>query len=164
MNISPIKKLKAEAKELKKAEVEQKNQQKDEAEKLHISAPKMEGLKIVAKLDVSEDKPPVKKDLEKNFDDSSSIKIVASSDEKEAEVQDSNMNFDNSFDEESNASDEVVDSSDEASVIRAKAKKLDGPVIVSSEKIDLAKFKKPVASSSTKIEGKEEEEESVCKP
>ena len=43
----------------------------------------MEGLKIVAKVDVSEDKPPVKKDLEKNFDDSSSIKIVTSSDEKE---------------------------------------------------------------------------------
>ena len=100
----PDKKVKAEAKELKKAEVEQKNQQKDEAEKLHISAPKMEGLKIVAKVDVSEDKPSVKKDLEKNFDDSSSIKIVTSSDEKEAEAQDSKMNFDNSFDEESNAS------------------------------------------------------------
>ena len=160
----PDKKVKAEAKELKKAEVEQKNQQKDEAEKLHISAPKMEGLKIVAKVDVSEDKPPVKKDLEKNFDDSSSIKIVASSDEKEAEVQDSNMNFDNSFDEESNVSDEVVDSSDEASVIRAKAKKLDGPVIVSSEKIDLAKFKKPVASSSTKIEGKKKRKRVSVKP
>ena len=160
----PDKKVKAEAKELKKAEVEQKNQQKDEAEKLHISAPKMEGLKIVAKVDVSEDKPPVKKDIEKNFDDSSSIKIVASSDEKEAEVQDSNMNFDNSFDEESNVSDEVVDSSDEASVIRAKAKKLDGPVIVSSEKIDLAKFKKPVASSSTKIEGKKKRKRVSVKP
>ena len=160
----PDKKVKAEAKELKKAEVEQKNQQRDEAEKLHISAPKMEGLKIVAKVDVSEDKPLVKKDLEKNFDDSSSIKIVASSDEKEAEVQDSNMNFDNSFNEESNVSDEVVDSSDEASVIRAKAKKLDGPVIVSSEKIDLAKFKKPVASSSTKIEGKKKRKRVSVKP
>ena len=45
-----------------------------------------------------------------------------------------------------------------ASIIRAKAKKLDGPTIVSSEKIDLSKFKKsekkPVASSSAKIEGK----------
>ena len=58
----PDKKVKAEAKELKKAEVEQKNQQKDEAEKLNFSAPKMEGLKIVAKVDVSEDKPSVKKD------------------------------------------------------------------------------------------------------
>ena len=34
-------------------------------EKPHISAPKIEGLKIVAKVDVSENKPRVKKVVEK---------------------------------------------------------------------------------------------------
>ena len=67
MNISLIKKVKAEAKELKKAESEQKNQLKDEVEKLHISVQKLEGLKIVAKVDVSENKPRVKKAVEKRY-------------------------------------------------------------------------------------------------
>ena len=65
----PHKKVKAEAKELKKAESEQKNQLKDEVEKLHISAPKIEGLKIVAKVDVSENKAQPKKDIEQDIDE-----------------------------------------------------------------------------------------------
>ena len=154
---------KAEAKELKKAESEQKNQLKDEAEKLHISAPKIEGLKIVAKVDVSENKAQPKKDIVKDIDDSSSNKIGASNDKKEAEVHDSKENFDNSFNKESELSDEGADN-DENSVIRAKAKKLDGPVIISSEKIDLEKFKQPVASSSAKIEAKKKRKRVSVKP
>ena len=50
-----------------------------------------------------------------------------------------------------------------------KLKKLkDGPTIVSSEKIDLSQFKKsekkPVASSSTKIEGKKKRKRVSTKP
>ena len=56
---------------------------------------------------------------------------------------------------------------EKASVIRAKAKKLDGPTIISSEKIDLTQFKKsekkPVASSSAKIEGKKKRKKSFYK-
>ena len=159
----PDKKVKAEAKELKKAESEQKNQLKDEVEKLHISAPKIEGLKIVAKVDVSENKPRVKKAVEKDIDDSSLKKIDASTDKKEAVVVDSKKNFDNSINKESKISDEDV-VNDENSVIRAKAKKLDGPVIISSEKIDLEKFKQPVASSSAKIEGKKKRKRVSVKP
>ena len=159
----PDKKVKAEAKELKKAESEQKNQLKDEVEKLHISAPKIEGLKIVAKVDVSENKAQPKKDIEQDIDDSSSNKIGASNDNKEAVVHDSKENFDNSFNKESKLSDEGADK-DENSVIRAKAKKLDGPVIISSEKIDLEKFKQPVASSSAKIEGKKKRKRVSVKP
>ena len=159
----PDKKVKAEAKELKKAESEQKNQLKDEVEKLHVSAPKIEGLKIVAKVDVSENKPRVKKAVEKDIDDSSLKKIGASTDKKEAVVQDSKKNSDNSFNKESKISDEDV-VNDENSVIRAKAKKLDGPVIISSEKIDLEKFKQPVASSSAKIEGKKKRKRVSVKP
>ena len=56
---------------------------------------------------------------------------------------------------------------EEPSIIRAKAKKLDGPTIISSEKIDLSKFKKPekmpVASSSAKLEGKKKKKKSFDK-
>ncbi len=159
----PDKKVKAEAKELKKAESEQKNQLKDEVEKLHISAPKIEGLKIVAKVDVSENKAQPKKDIVKDIDDSSSNKIGASNDKKAAVVHDSKENFDTSFNKESKLSDEGADN-DENSVIRAKAKKLDGPVIISSEKIDLEKFKQPVASSSAKIEAKKKRKRVSVKP
>jgi len=159
----PDKKVKAEAKELKKAESEQKNQLKDEVEKLHISAPKIEGLKIVAKVDVSENKAQPKKDIVKDIDDSSSNKIGASNDKKAAVVHDSKENFDTSFNKESKFSDEGADN-DENSVIRAKAKKLDGPVIISSEKIDLEKFKQPVASSSAKIEAKKKRKRVSVKP
>tara|TARA_B100001741_G_scaffold100025_1_gene82167 strand:+ start:3019 stop:5604 length:2586 start_codon:yes stop_codon:yes gene_type:complete len=159
----PDKKVKAEAKELKKAESEQKNQLKDEVEKLHISAPKIEGLKIVAKVDVSENKAQPKKDIVKDIDDSSSNKIGASNDKKAAVVHDSKENFDTSVNKESKLSDEGADN-DENSVIRAKAKKLDGPVIISSEKIDLEKFKQPVASSSAKIEAKKKRKRVSVKP
>ena len=52
----PDKKVKAEAKELKKAVAEQKEQEKDEVETVRISAPIIEGLKIVSNVDVSDSK------------------------------------------------------------------------------------------------------------
>ena len=58
----PDKKVKAEAKELKKAEVEQKSQEKEEVQKLRVSVPKMEGLKIVSKVDVTESKSTPKQE------------------------------------------------------------------------------------------------------
>ena len=51
----PDKKVKAEAKELKKAEAEQKSQEK-ENQTLRVKAPKIEGLKIVSKVDIVESK------------------------------------------------------------------------------------------------------------
>ena len=50
----PDKKVKAEAKELKKAESESNEQTKEESESIVRSSPKIEGLKIVSKLDVDE--------------------------------------------------------------------------------------------------------------
>ena len=58
----PDKKVKAEAKELKKAEAELKSQEKEEVQTLRVSVPKMEGLKIVSKVDVEESKSIPKKD------------------------------------------------------------------------------------------------------
>jgi len=58
----PDKKVKAEAKELKKAEAEQKSQEKEEVQTLRVSVPKMEGLKIVSKVDVAESKSNSKKE------------------------------------------------------------------------------------------------------
>ena len=61
----PDKKVKAEAKELKKAEVEQKTHEKEEVETLRVSIPKMEGLKIVSKVDIHEKKTTSKEEIKK---------------------------------------------------------------------------------------------------
>lgn len=58
----PDKKVKAEAKELKKAEVEQKSQEKEEVQTLRVSVPKIEGLKIVSKVDIDDSKSTPKVD------------------------------------------------------------------------------------------------------
>ena len=166
----PDKKVKAEAKELKKAEAEQKSQEKEEVQTLRVSVPKMEGLKIVSKVDIAEAKSTPKKEEDKTeVAESSTQKPEAPVDEKPSDSQESDEKVVEKTDEQSKKPDEssqdnVVTPAPEdkttegASVIRAKAKKLDGPTIVSSEKIDLSKFKKPekkpVASSSAKIEGK----------
>ncbi|NDG53479.1 MAG: hypothetical protein EBY39_10715, partial [Flavobacteriia bacterium] len=176
----PDKKVKAEAKELKKAEAEQKSQDKEEVQTLRVSVPKMEGLKIVSKVDVAESKSNSKKEEvktevaepstqkpevpvdEKPFDSKGSDeKVVEKTDEQSKKPEESSQ--DNIF---MPALEEKT--TEGASVIRAKAKKLDGPTIVSSEKIDLSKFKKPekkpVASSSAKIEGKKKRKRVSTKP
>ena len=138
----PDKKVKDEAVELKKAEEEQK----EEAETVRISTPKMEGLKIVSKVDLSK-KPtliPEKKLPNKSINDLQDKTIDDKSDSLKVKKLTENQSSENDHDEKK--------------IIRAKAKKLDGPTIISSEKIDLTQFdskkKKPVASSSSKIDGK----------
>ena len=138
----PDKKVKDEAVELKKAEEEQK----EEAETVRISTPKMEGLKIVSKVDLSKKPTPIpeKKLPNKSINDLQDKTI----DDKSDSLKDKKLTENQSSENDHN----------EKKIIRAKAKKLDGPTIISSEKIDLTQFdskkKKPVASSSSKIDGK----------
>ena len=176
----PDKKVKAEAKELKKAEAEQKSQEKEEVQTLRVSVPKMEGLKIVSKVDVAESKSNSKKEeVKTEITEPSTQKPEVPVDEKPSDSKGSDEKVVEKTDEKSkkpeeSSQDNIVTPAPEekttegASVIRAKAKKLDGPTIVSSEKIDLSKFKKPekkpVASSSAKIEGKKKRKRVSTKP
>jgi translation initiation factor IF-2 len=181
----PDKKVKAEAKELKKAEAEQKSQEKEEVQTLRVSVPKMEGLKIVSKVDVAESKSNSKNEEEVKTEvaEPSTQKPEIHVDEKPSDSKGSDEKVVEKTDElskkpEESSQDNIVipaleeKTTEGASVIRAKAKKLDGPTIVSSAKIDLSKFKKtdkkpdkkPVASSSTKIEGKKKRKRVSTKP
>ena len=173
----PDKKVKAEAKELKKAEAEQKNQEK-ENQTLRVKAPKIEGLKIVSKVDIVESKSTNEQEkLKIKNNDLSTKKIEdVSFDETLSNFQETDKKIINKDHEQSKLSskENVINSpsedniKEEASIIRAKAKKLDGPTIISSEKIDLSKFKKPekkpVASSSAKLEGKKKRKRVSTKP
>jgi len=173
----PDKKVKAEAKELKKAEAEQKSQEK-ENQTLRVKAPKIEGLKIVSKVDIVESKSTNEQEkLKIKNNDLSTKKIEdVSFDETLSNFQETDKKIINKDHEQSKLSskENVINSPSEdnikekASIIRAKAKKLDGPTIISSEKIDLSKFKKPekkpVASSSAKLEGKKKRKRVSTKP
>ena len=166
----PDKKVKDEAKELKKAEAEQKSQEKEEVQKLRVSVPKMEGLKIVSKVDITEEKSTAKQEeVKTEVAKPSTQKSDAPVDKKPSDSQESDEKVVEKTGEQSKKHEESSQenvgtpasedkTTEGASIIRAKAKKLDGPTIISSEKIDLSKFKKPekkpVASSSAKIEGK----------
>ncbi len=172
----PDKKVKAEAKELKKAEAEQKSQEKEKVQTVRVSAPKMEGLKIVSKVDIAEAKSTSKQEEAiAEVAEPSTQKPEAPVDEKPSDSQESDEKVVEKTDEQSenpeeSSQDNIVTPASKdkttkgASVIRAKAKKLDGPTIVSSEKIDLSKFKKPVASSTAKIEGKKKRKRVSTKP
>ena len=183
----PDKKVKAEAKELKKAEVEQKVQQKEEVETLRVSVPKMEGLKIISNVDVGEknkkaevkkikEEPSVveKPVVEKPASQTAPIEKPALEKpvvEKPAEVKP--LEEPKKTEEKSEVlvaepnKAEDAPKTDGNSVIRAKAKKLDGPTIVSSKKIDLTQFKsqkkKPVASSSAKVDTKKKRKRVINK-
>ncbi len=166
----PDKKVKAEAKELKKAEEEQKSQEKKEVQTLRVTVPKIEGLKIVSKVKVAESKSNSKKEeVKTELTEPSNQKSEVYFDEKSSDSEDTYEKHIEKTGEKSkkhreSSQDNIVTTSSEenitegASIIRAKAEKLDGPTIVSSEKIDLSKFKKsekkPVASSSDKVESK----------
>ncbi|MBL6663047.1 MAG: translation initiation factor IF-2 [Flavobacteriales bacterium] len=172
----PDKKVKAEAKELKKAETEQKSQEKEEVQTVRVSVPKMEGLKIVSKVDIAEAKStPKQEEVKAEVAEPSTQKPEAPVHEKPSDSQESDEKVVEKTDKQSknpeeSSQDNVVTTASKdkttkgVSVIRAKAKKLDGPTIVSSEKIDLSKFKKPVASSSAKIEGKKKRKRVSTKP
>ena len=75
----PDKKIKAEAKELKKAEIELKNQEKEEELTMRATAPKIDGLKIVSKVDISESKSSLTKNINsENLKSSKSDKHIKS--------------------------------------------------------------------------------------
>ncbi|MBL6657954.1 MAG: translation initiation factor IF-2 [Flavobacteriales bacterium] len=167
----PDKKVKAEAKELKKAEDDLKPKVKKEIETVRVETPKIEGLKIVSKVDINPSKT-VELEVKDKEEEVEPEKIEAPVVEKVAAEQPLKA-------EEPKVAEEVKDEpkesvpptkkkeakvseekkTDESSIIRGRAKKLDGPTLVSSEKIDLTKFQKPkkktpVASSSANVETK----------
>ena len=144
----PDKKVKAEAKELKKAEIESKEPAKTEPETIVRPSTKIEGLKIVSKVNVDQFK----------------AKKATTSDSEPEKTKDttSKESDDTKISPTSETPKETKPTAEKeapAKVIRAKAKKLEGPTIVNSEKIDLTKFAKPkkktpIASSSSKVETK----------
>ncbi|MGC6428176.1 MAG: translation initiation factor IF-2 [Flavobacteriales bacterium] len=148
----PDKKVKAEAKELKRAKIEEATQAKEIKETVvRVEAPKLGGFKVVDKVDLvdkfkSNDKSEKKEsqNLDKNLEKEQN-KIDETSKEIDKTVVKEEVS-------ESSAKNTEKASADE-SVIRAKAKKIDGPTIISSNKIDLTQFnrpaKKPIASSSS---------------
>lgn len=145
----PDKKVKAEAKELKKAESESNEQPKEESESIVRSSAKIEGLKIVSKLGV--DELQATSGQSKTKDSKSELKTEKTEPSDDAASQ------------HASPKSEVTTTSPQeqtsSTIIRAKAKKIEGPTIVNSEKIDLSKFDKPkkktpIASSSSKVETK----------
>lgn len=145
----PDKKVKAEAKELKKAESESNEQTKEESESIVRSSPKIEGLKIVSKLDV--DELQVASGQSKTKD--------SKSEEKTEKTEPSDDVASQHASPKSEVPLPPPQEQTPSTIIRAKAKKLEGPTIVNSEKIDLSKFDKPkkktpIASSSSKVETK----------
>ena len=145
----PDKKVKAEAKELKKAESESNEQTKEESESIVRSSPKIEGLKIVSKLDV--DELQVASGQSKTKD--------SKSEEKTEKTEPSDDVASQHASPKSEVPPPPPQEQTPSTIIRAKAKKIEGPTIVNSEKIDLSKFDKPkkktpIASSSSKVETK----------
>ena len=145
----PDKKVKAEAKELKKAEAESNEQPKEESESIVRSSAKIEGLKIVSKLDVDELKATSGQPQTKD----------SKSEEKTEKIEPSDDPDSLPASPKSEVTTTPTQEQTPSTIIRAKAKKLEGPTIVNSEKIDLSKFDKPkkktpIASSSSKVETK----------
>lgn len=130
----PDKKVKAEAKELKKAEVEQKSQEKEEVQTLRVSVPKMDGLKIVSKVDVHDTKSIPKHEEDKTqLTEPSNKKHEVPIDEKPSDSQYSDEKVAEKTDGQSknieeSSQDNFISpvpkdkTTEGASVIRAKAK------------------------------------------
>jgi translation initiation factor IF-2 len=164
----PDKKVKAEAKELKKAEDDIKPKVKKEIETVKVEAPKMEGLKIVSKVDITPSKtvePKVKKKevepekVEAPVVEKADIEPPKTDEPKAVEEVKVESKEESAPAEKKEAEPTEEKKTEESSIIRGRAKKLNGPTLVSSEKIDLTKFqkpkkKKPVASSSANVETK----------
>ena len=164
----PDKKVKAEAKELKKAEDDIKPKVKKEIETVKVEAPKMEGLKIVSKVDITPSKivePKVKKKevepekVEAPVVEKADIEPPKTDEPKAVEEVKVESKEEPAPAEKKEAEPTEEKKTEESSIIRGRAKKLNGPTLVSSEKIDLTKFqkpkkKKPVASSSANVETK----------
>lgn len=163
----PDKKVKAEAKELKKAEDDLKPKVKKEIETVKVEAPKMEGLKIVSKVDIAPSKA-VESEVKKKEVEPEKVEapVVEKSDVEPPKTDDPKVAEevktepkDSVPEDKKEAETSEEKKTDQSSIIRGRAKKLDGPTLVSSEKIDLTKFQKPkkktpVASSSANVETK----------
>jgi translation initiation factor IF-2 len=134
----PDKKVKAEAKELKRTvAMEEHEIIATEVETVKATAVKLDGFKVVDKVDLSP-KPKVKQlEVKKEPE----IKEVVEKEEVEKKI--ASFELETKEEEQKSVSTEK-DSSNKPSVIRAKAKKLNGPTLVQKDKIDLSKFKKPV--------------------
>ena len=134
----PDKKVKAEAKELKRTVAKEEQEIKvTEVETFKATAVKLDGFKVVDKVDLSP-KPKVKQVEVKKEPE---IKEVVEKEEVEKKI--ASVELETKEEEQKSVSTEK-DSSNEPNVIRAKAKKLNGPTLVQKNKIDLSKFKKPV--------------------
>jgi translation initiation factor IF-2 len=179
----PDKRVKAEAKELKRT-IAQEEQDAivEEVETVTASSNKLEGFKVIDKVDLSakskskpiveekpkeepapkaeEVKPKLKKakseleDVKSKLEEAPSEKIEPIVEVKAEKVEEESKV--EAVKESVETANEVDESAD--NIIRAKAKKLNGPTLVQSEKIDLSKFKKPVkkpvASSSGNSDAK----------
>lgn len=134
----PDKKVKAEAKELKRTVAKEEQEIKaTEVETVKATAVKLDGFKVVDKVDLSP-KPKVKQVEVKKEPE---IKEVVEKEEVEKKIASVELEI---KEEEQKSVSTEKDSSNEPNVIRAKAKKLNGPTLVQKDKIDLSKFKKPV--------------------
>ena len=168
----PDMKVKAEAKQKKEAslaEEEAKKVAEEEVETVKVEAPKLQGFKVVAKVDLEKESKPKKKEPkvvkeEKVEEDKPVVKEEKPAEKeapatKEEPVAKASVKKEESSPEENKPKEKEKQEDAPAKattplkgVIRARAGKLDGPKIVAGQKIDLSKFKpkqkKPVASSS----------------
>ena len=167
----PDKRVKAEAKELKRTIAQEEQEAKaEEVEVVKASTAKLEGFKVVDKVDLSpkskskpviEEKPVAKvEEVKPKVEEVKPIvvdvpveKIAPVVEVKPEKVEEKPKAED--VKEVAPVKEEVKDADN---IIRAKAKKLNGPTLVQSDKIDLSKFKKPVkkpvASSSGNSDSK----------
>jgi translation initiation factor IF-2 len=182
----PDKKVKAEAKQMKEARLAEEEAKKAEveAETIRVEAPKLQGFKVVDKVNLSDKEEAVEateeavaeevveapkeevveeivaeeKPVEEPKEEPKEASKVEEPTQEEAieEVAKEEKQEEAIVAEEKPAEEKVEEKVEKPteegeSVIRAKAKKLDGPKIVAGQKIDLEQFKrkkKPVASSS----------------
>lgn len=170
----PDMKVKAEAKQKKEARLAEEEAKKiaaEEVEKVKVEAPKLQGFKVVDKVDLEKESKPKKEEVKKEKPKAPKAKVK---EEKPVIQEEKPVKKESPVAKEVPAVKEVLSKKEAPSaaeekpkpkedsvvkeetpvegVIRAKAGKLDGPKIVAGQKIDLSKFKpkkkKPVASSS----------------
>jgi translation initiation factor IF-2 len=158
----PDKKVKAEAKELKRVRIEEEAQAKEEKDiVIRVESQKLEGFKVIDKVDISSkskaqtkvEQPKEKVDIVKE-----DVELEVAPEEKKEEITPEPKEEEKKDPPVTEESEEKPQVDENESVIRAKAKRLNGPTIVSNNKIDLTQFnrpaKKPVASSSSNTDTK----------
>ena len=149
----PDRRVKKEADELQK--VKEQEQLKKEEEIVKVSVPKLEGFKLVDKVQIEGSKKNVAQNVKP---EEIKAEKEAPSDIDPIENKTDEVSVQEVESDENTNTDDAAEKSSETTVeneiIRAKAKKLSGPTIIAGQKIDLTKFKKPVASSSKPSESK----------